>query len=148
MRSLRRTASGMIEEISCGAVLYIKRDALKYLVILDRNGNYGFPKGHMEKGETEKETALREIKEEAGVEVTLVEGFRHTVSYLIREGTVRKSVHCFLGTFKGEPFINDGEAREIRLLEYEEALELLSFDATKELLKEAHEYLMKSIGEG
>ncbi|MBR0461606.1 MAG: NUDIX domain-containing protein [Erysipelotrichaceae bacterium] len=131
----------MTEETSCGAVLYRKEDVVRYLIILDRNGNYGFPKGHVEEGESFRETALREIKEETGVDALLDEDFCFSFSYPIKDNAVRKTVHYFLGTFTGEPFINDGEAREILLLGYDEAYDLLSFTQSKELLKEAHEYL-------
>ena len=81
----------MTEEVSCGAVLYKKEDGLKYLLILDRNGNYGFPKGHVEAGETFKETALREIKEETGVDALLDDGFLYSISYPIKEKSPRCS---------------------------------------------------------
>lgn len=52
-------------EISCGAVVFTKINGeIKYLLIQNLEGIYGFPKGHVEKEEKEKETALREIYEE------------------------------------------------------------------------------------
>ena len=54
---------------SCGFVPYRVVDGAKrYLIIHSRNGDCGFPKGHMEPGETEHETAIRELKEELGVD--------------------------------------------------------------------------------
>ena len=50
-------------EKSCGAIIF--NDG-KVLVVKQTSGFYGFPKGHVEIGETEKETAIRETKEETG----------------------------------------------------------------------------------
>ena len=50
----------MIWEHSCGAVLYTLKDGEPYYVVVQQKaGNYSFPKGHMEEGETEIETARR-----------------------------------------------------------------------------------------
>ena len=55
----------MLYEKSCGFVVYKETDAgRQYLIIQVSHGEYGFPKGHMEAGETERETALREIRED------------------------------------------------------------------------------------
>ena len=133
-------------ECSCGAVIYKKDDeGLKYLIIRDRNDNYGLPKGHTEEGETFKETALREIKEEVGLDVELDEKFIYSFDYPIKEGKVLKSVHYFLADMKDqEAYINDGEASELLLLPYDEAVDIATFAQTKDLLKEAHEYLERN----
>ena len=71
----------MIREKSCGALVYRKKqDRLELLLIRHKNGgHWSFPKGHVETGETEPQTALREIKEETGLDVGLCEGFRQSV---------------------------------------------------------------------
>ena len=54
-----------MSEISAGAITYTMKDHVPfYLLIKDFHGNYGFAKGHLEKGETETQAAIREIKEE------------------------------------------------------------------------------------
>ena len=54
-------------EKSCGFVVYKKIDNINYyLLIKSLNGDVGFPKGHMELGETEIQTAIRELKDEMG----------------------------------------------------------------------------------
>lgn len=74
----------MKHEISCGAVVFTIDDGTpKYLLVKDLKSVCGFPKGHMEKGESEEETALREIREETGIAATLINGFRVTDEYLI-----------------------------------------------------------------
>ena len=80
-------ANGPIEkfEKSCGA-LVIRHDAqtgLDYiLMIRHRPGGYrSVPKGHVEPGETERETAVREVLEETSVRISLIPDFRHVVCY-------------------------------------------------------------------
>ena len=76
----------MQHEKSCGAVVFTRTDkGVKYLLIANLKGIYGFPKGHVEAGETEEQTALREIREETGLRVTLVPGFRAVDEHLIPE---------------------------------------------------------------
>ena len=66
-------------EKSCGAVVFtMVGDTLKYLLVHSVNGFWGFPKGHVEAGESEYDTAKREIREETGVNVTFIDGFRAT----------------------------------------------------------------------
>ena len=63
----------MLHEKSCGAIVYRKYHGnLEILLIKHVNsGHWSFPKGHVEAGETEVETALREIKEETGIDVII-----------------------------------------------------------------------------
>lgn len=63
---------------SCGAVVYrIVRGCPELLLLLQSaSRGWSFPKGHMEPGESETQTALREIREETGMRVTLQGGFR------------------------------------------------------------------------
>ena len=72
-------------EYCCGAVVFTPVDGVPhYLLVRAKNqpeGCHGFPKGHMEPGETEEQTALREIFEETGIRVRLVEGFRVVTEY-------------------------------------------------------------------
>ena len=67
---------------SCGFVVYKElNDKRLYLIIRTSNGEYGFPKGHVEENETERETAIRELKEETNIEVQIVDGFRCKIEY-------------------------------------------------------------------
>ena len=72
----------MKKERSCGAVVY-KREHDRTLFLLERmvQGHVSLPKGHMEAGETEEETARREIREETGLETALDTSFRHVITY-------------------------------------------------------------------
>ena len=73
----------MKQEKSCGALVFRKIfDVTQILLIKNRKGSHwSFPKGHVEEGETEQETALREVKEETGINIEIIDGFRETVHY-------------------------------------------------------------------
>lgn len=86
-------------EKSCGAIVF-HRDAYsgipKVLLVKNHNGKYwSFPKGHVEKGETEHQTAVREIKEETGLDVTLYKNYRQISNY-VPFGKIKKRVVFFL----------------------------------------------------
>ena len=70
-------------EKSCGAVVFTRVDGdIKYVIIQSLAGYYGFPKGHMEAGESEKQTALREVYEETGLTVHILDDFRYVDAYM------------------------------------------------------------------
>ena len=73
-------------EKSCGALVYRRnREQIELLLIKNRyGGHWSFPKGHVEGRETEVQTALREVKEETGLDISLQSGFRHAVEYFPR----------------------------------------------------------------
>lgn len=131
-------------EKSCGAIVFTRIDGeIKYLLIRSLAGIYGFPKGHTENGESEMETALREVSEEVGLDVKLIPGFRVEDEYIIRgkEDTLKKVVY-FLGEYFGEKFIYQKEELSAALLvDYETAMDMLQFDSNKQILKKANAFL-------
>ena len=133
-------------EKSCGTVPYTIKDGVIYYLLISSkdNKNRGFPKGHVERGENERETALRETLEETSLEVEIMDGFRHEVTYTLYNGNV-KTVVYFLADFKDkEPKRNsDFEDFKYLILPYNEAHAALTFDNAKELLEKANEHLKK-----
>ena len=94
-------------EYSCGAVVFTRIGGRPHYVLVRAKdqpvGCHGFPKGHMEAGETEEQTALREIYEETGLRVTLLPGFRAVTEYqLPSPPDTRKRVVFFLGTLHND----------------------------------------------
>jgi 8-oxo-dGTP pyrophosphatase MutT (NUDIX family) len=142
----------MLKEFSYGAVVYKieKRKLLFLLVRSARSGNWGFPKGHSEKGETPAETAKREIFEETGIsEIEFAEGFQKQDVYLI-EGSLpqtkgkitEKSSSYFLALALTEAEKKaDDEIEDLKWLDFAAALEKLSFENQKETLKQAYKRL-------
>lgn len=136
-----------MSEISAGAIVYTKENnEIRYLLIRDFHGNWGFPKGHLENDETLKEAAVREIREEAGIDILLDTSFREDLSYVMPNGIDKTSVY-FLGSFEHQdPSPQPEEVQEIRLLPYEEAMDLITFDNMKEALVKADAYLKQKKG--
>lgn len=125
---------------SCGFVAY-KQIGNKnfYLIIKGKNGDVGFPKGHTEEGESEMQTAIREMKEETGVLVEPIDGFRRQIEYnLPRVPDAIKQTVYFLGRcITEEIIIQETEVAEAGFMSYESALEALTFDETKKILTDA-----------
>lgn len=133
-------------EKSCGAVIYTREDGiLKYVLVLEPNGVWGFPKGHVEKGETETDTALREIREETGLQVVLNENFRETENYSFQikgNPVVQKQVIYFLAEFTDQsPVAFKPEISDILLADYNTALDTLYFANKKAILKKADAFI-------
>ena len=84
-------------EKSCGAVIF---DGDKVLVIQQVKGHWGFPKGHVEGGESEVETAMREIKEETNLDVEINEEYRYVEHYSPEAG-IEKDVVFFIAKKTG-----------------------------------------------
>ena len=132
----------MIKEKSCGAVVYKKeKEKIYFLIEKMKAGHYSIPKGHVENNETEIETALREIKEETNLEVNLDSNFREVVSYSPYEGCI-KDVVFFVAKAKTfdmkEQLI---EVTSLKWLEPVDAINILTFDSDKEVLRKALKYL-------
>lgn len=65
------------KEKSCGAIAFTRNsNQIMYILVKDKKGFWGFPKGHVEKNETEVQTAKREVYEETGLDVEFLNGFR------------------------------------------------------------------------
>ena len=106
---------------------------LVLLVTAKRNPAYWvFPKGHIEKGETLEQTALREAEEEAGVRGTIVDRAGNLTFSLQGESF---NVHYFLMTTKDEGRAEKG--RQLQWCTYEEALKALPFENSRALLRNA-----------
>ena len=132
-------------ERSCGMVLVTTENGEeRYLLIQNENGICGLPKGHMESGETEEETALREVWEETSVRPELIPGFREEIRYSMSNGN-DKTVAFFLGRFANQtPAQNEGFERfSFLLLPFQQAYDHLSFANTKGVLKKANAFLRK-----
>ena len=129
---------------SCGVIVYKRINDINYfLLIKSINNDIGFPKGHLEYGETELETAIRELKEETNVSVDIDEGFKKQIEYKLSDkiDTIKIAIY-FLGRVISDNIICQiEEVKEAKFIPYEEALKLLTFVETKELLIEANEFI-------
>lgn len=135
----------MIYEKACGAVVYtILNGQIHYVIIQQQEGFHGFPKGHVEKNETEGETALREIYEEVGLRPTLIKGFKVIDEYpLLRKQHVIKQVVYFLAEYSSQAIIiQEEELLGAMLLPYEEAIKILDYESSRKVLAQADHFLL------
>ena len=129
-------------EKSCGAVVYkAVSDVTLFLIEHMALGHTSMPKGHMEKGETEEETAIREIKEETNLDVVLDTRFRHTISYSPYPG-IEKTVVFFAAEAASDSLVNqECEVSALEWMPYEQACLAMTYDEDKETLAAAMKYL-------
>ncbi len=140
----------MYDEISAGAVLYILGEnfEINYLILNYNYGHWDFPKGNIESGETEIETIKREVMEETGiVDIKLIEGFRQQISYKYRKKLklVNKTVIYYLAETKSINVVLSFEHVNFAWLNFNDALNKLSFDNSKKVLKNAKDFLANKI---
>ena len=137
----------MIRERSAGAIVFHKGGfEIEYLVLHYPAGHWDFPKGNIEKGEKEEETIIREIREETGIDsVEPIAGFSRKIEYHYRrpEGLVAKTVTFKLAKAAVKTVKLSYEHQGYAWLDYEKALERVTFENSKTVLREAKSYLEK-----
>lgn len=138
-----KTKIESLYEKSAGAVVYtVLDDKIKYLLIKSQNGDIGFPKGHIEQGENEEAATLREIYEETSIKAELTGDFKAEIEYTMPNGK-SKTVIYFTAVYANQtPKHNDGfEHNDYLLLEYDAAINSLTFENAKEILTKANEFI-------
>ena len=128
---------------SAGAVLYTVLDGeRRYVLVREKNGSYGMPKGHVEPGETLAETAIREIREETGVNATLHDHEPVMVDeYPIAGGDVKR-VSRFVARYSGQtPMADRTQVLGVLVLPIEAALKTLTYGSTREILRKVDKEL-------
>lgn len=154
----------MFEKSIGGIVFRKEKNKIYYLLLHYETGHWGFPKGHVEKEETEIETLIREIKEETGIsDLKIIEGFKDYVKYFFRpnfksiskkketkkktnkksknKDLIFKIVIFYLVQTKRKKVKLSFEHIGYKWLSYQEALKRLTFKNTKEILKKANKFL-------
>ncbi len=155
-------------EQSAGAVIFRKEPCTRtssvqgknskiyYLLLHYEAGHWDFPKGHIEKGESEEETVKREVKEETGIEdIKMIKGFKEWMKYFFRNiyGLKKEEKEKVSWVFKIVTFyLAETKTKEVKIsfehigykwLPYERALEQLTFKKAKEILEKANDFLVK-----
>ncbi|MDR2720377.1 MAG: NUDIX domain-containing protein [Nitrososphaerota archaeon] len=137
----------MLGEKSCGALIYLKKGAeTLYLLLHYEAGHWDFVKGNVEVNETEKETVVRELCEETGItDAYFIDAFREKIEYYYRRQgkTVHKEVIFYLMETNTETITISFEHIGSIWLNYNSAIEKLTFKSAKNLLKKANEFLSK-----
>lgn len=134
----------MRKEKSCGAVIYKYIDNELFILLLKHNlGHWSFAKGHVEDSETEQETAIREIKEETNLDVTINSDFRYVITYSPYEGVIKDVVYFLATTNSDNIKAQQSEISEIKWFKYEDAISMITYEDDRKVLMKAIEYLNK-----
>lgn len=122
----------MKHEKSCGAAI-IHNHCL--LLEYQTNDHWSFPKGHVEPGETELATALREVKEETGLDIIIDDSIRYSFSYIIQDRNIDKEVVIFPARLKNpaQPLLKqDSEISELHWVPFAKVEETFNREAYRE----------------
>ncbi len=146
LRRLRNFRVGRISclyEKSCGAIVFYRAPIeVRVLLVKNKNGKYwSFPKGHVELGENERQTAVREIKEETDLDVKIHPGFRETSDYC-PFGKVRKRVVFFLAeALSDDVHIQESEIDYFIWVPFSQAREMCCYENDLRVIDKAERYL-------
>lgn len=141
-------------EKSAGAVVFRRsKNKIEYLLLHYRAGHWDFPKGHIEKGESEEDALRREVFEETGIrDLKLIPGFRKTIKYFFKarpdkrekirgKDTILKLVVFYLAETKTKKVKISFEHVGYKWLPYDSALKQLTFKNAKDILKRAAHFI-------
>lgn len=151
----------MPREKSAGAIIFRMEDGVPhYLLLHYHSGHWEFTKGHIEEGESEKETVKREVKEETGLsDIKIIPGFKQYLKYFFRKSYglkgkeketapwVFKLVVFLLAETKTKDIKISEEHTEFVWLPFEEAFKKTTHKNSKALLKKADDFLTKGNGQ-
>lgn len=137
----------MIYEISAGVIVYRQLKAgREYLLLTYPGGHIDFPKGHLEKDETEREAAFRELKEETGLsDIVWMEGFREKIQYTYFHAgqKMSKDVIFFLARTSQKKITISFEHKGFLWLPYDEAVQKVTFENARSMLRKAETFMRK-----
>ena len=139
LRNAEPTLIKCLYEKSCGGVVFYKsKTSTRILLVKNNNGRYwSFPKGHIEIGETEKQTAAREIKEETSLDVEIKEGFREVSEYC-PFGRIHKKVVLFLAqAFTDNVNVQEEEIAEYVWADLQQARKLCTYENDLRIINKA-----------
>ncbi len=133
----------MKQEKSCGAVIFREDESARrfYLILKSTQGHTTLCKGHVEGSETEHETAVREIREETGLAVDFVDGFREVITYSPYHGCTKDVVFFLARVAGGSLTCQPEEVADARFLPFDAALGALTHASDRAILQEAHRFL-------
>ena len=119
------------KEKACGCIII---DNGKVLLVEQNSGFWGFPKGHVEDGETEVETAIREVKEETNIDVLIPnENQRYVQEYIVKEEIFKQVVLFMAKKISNNEKAQECEIKNIKWFNFKDAIETITYDDTKNL---------------
>lgn len=135
-------------EKSCGGLIIAPyQNSYKLLLIQHKSGHWGYPKGHVETGESEVQTARREIHEETGLEVAIHDRFRYEVEYSPFHGLTKRVVYFLATITGGRERVQREELSQMIWVDIDKANQFLIFNNDLEILREAKEFLLSHLNQ-
>ncbi len=138
----------MPTEKSAGAVIFRKdKGSIYYLVLHYELGHWDFVKGKIENNEQLKQTIIRETKEESGIDdLRFIGEFKEKIDYFFKKQgkTIFKTVIFFLAETRTKEIKLSDEHIGFKWLPYNKAMEQLTFENAKRVLKKANNFIIKS----
>ena len=139
-------------EHSCGFVLFRQVGKNRYYLLMHyKAGHWDFPKGHVEEGETQVQTARRELEEETGIrDVQIIPGFKFEYSYEFGKPNSKKSkmVTFMIAKTAQTRTKLSHEHVGARWVPYKRAIRMLTFDNAKKMLEAAEGHLLRNYDGG
>ena len=132
----------MKKEKSCGA-LVVRRgtDENELLLIKHNGGHWAFPKGHVESGETEEETAYREVQEETGLSVKIDTRDREMVTFSPAPRTMKDVVYFAATVVAGVETPQLSEVSDVRWVPFSQAETYITYDNDRGLFAKLKAFL-------
>lgn len=133
----------MHNEYSCGAIVYrINKQRLEYLIVQEMQDYHGFPKGHVELHETAIETAIREVKEETGLDIKIIDDFKEIDAYYVEPIDAYKEVTYFVAKSPKQALILQAcEIKTAAFYDLQTSLKMIERASSREILIKADNYL-------
>ena len=132
----------MKKEKSCGALVVRRgQTECEILLIKHRGGHWAFPKGHVEAGETEEQTALREVEEETGLRVKLDTGYREMVTFSPAPKVLKDVVYFAATVIDGVETPQLSEVSDVLWVPFSKAERYITFENDRHLFRSMQQYL-------
>lgn len=143
----RKTDAGLGKERSAGFIIFrLEKGLRQYLILHYLSGRYDFAQGHLEAGEDNLQAAIRELKEETGIDqIEIIPRFEVQINYSFRriQALINKTATMFLAKTNQKEVIVSDEHQGYLWLPFNEAVKKVTYEKERRVLTDADKYLNK-----
>ena len=116
------------------------------MLVEEKDGHLGLPKGHVEPGETLRQAAFREIREETGIRPAILPYPPVEEEYALPSGGKKRVIYYYCRYIGQTPVADPTQVRKVRVCPYAEAVALLTFEGARHVLRTAEWTLRRRSG--